>query len=88
MPIQKDKKEVNRKIESEGPICESADKLITYNYYPRRIEGGYVILTNVGAYGRSLSSNYNVRPLAAEIAINKKSYTVIRPRQKLKDLIK
>ncbi len=71
-----------------GPICESTDKFITYNNYPRLKEGGYVCFTNVGAYGRSLSSNYNVRPLAAEIAINKKSYTVIRPRQKLKDLIK
>ena len=71
-----------------GPICESTDKFITYNNYSRLKEGGYVCFTNVGAYGRSLSSNYNVRPLAAEIAINKKSYTVIRPRQKLKDLIK
>ena len=32
--------------------------------------------------------NYNVRPLVAEIAVNKKTYRIIRPRQKLKDLIK
>ena len=88
LPIQKDKKKFNKKIEFVGPICESTDKFITYNNYPKLKEGGYVCFTNVGAYGRSLSSNYNVRPLAAEIAINKKSYTVIRPRQKLKDLIK
>jgi len=88
LPIQKNRDKFEKKTEFVGPICESTDKFITYNNYSKMKEGEYVCFTNVGAYGRSLSSNYNVRPLAAEIAINKKSYTVIRPRQKLKDLIK
>jgi diaminopimelate decarboxylase len=88
LPIQKNRDKFDKKTEFVGPICESTDKFITYNNYSKMKEGEYVCFTNVGAYGRSLSSNYNVRPLSAEIAINKKTYTVIRPRQKLKDLIK
>ena len=88
LPIQKSKDKFNKKTEFVGPICESTDKFITYSNYSKLKEAEYVCFTNVGAYGRSLSSNYNIRPLAAEIAINKKTYTIIRPRQKLKDLIK
>ena len=88
LPLRKTSKKFNRKIEFVGPICESTDKFITYANYPKIKEGDYVCFTNAGAYGRSLSSNYNVRPLVAEIAVNKKTYRIIRPRQKLKDLIK
>lgn len=88
LPIHKIKNKFNKKIEFVGPICESTDKFITYPNYPKLKEGDFVCFTNVGAYGRSLSSNYNIRPLPAEIAINKNSYRVIRPRQKLQDLIK
>ena len=88
LPLRKTSKKFNRKIEFVGPICESTDKFITYANYSKIKEGNYVCFTNAGAYGRSLSSNYNVRPLVAEIAVNKKTYRIIRPRQKLKDLIK
>ena len=88
LPLRKTSKKFNRKIEFVGPICESTDKFITYANYSKIKEGDYVCFTNAGAYGRSLSSNYNVRPLVAEIAVNKKTYRIIRPRQKLKDLIK
>jgi len=41
----------------------------------------------VGAYGMSLASNYNVRPLPAEILVKKSSVQIIRNRQKLSDLV-
>lgn len=88
LPIQKSKGKFNKKVEFVGPICESTDKFMTYLNYYKLKEGDLVCFTNVGAYGRSLSSNYNIRPLIAEIAINKNSFKIIRPRQKLKDLIK
>ncbi len=88
LPIQKNKGKFNKKVEFVGPICESTDKFMTYLNYYKLKEGDLVCFTNVGAYGRSLSSNYNIRPLIAEIAINKNSFKIIRPRQKLKDLIK
>jgi diaminopimelate decarboxylase len=88
VPVQKIKSKFNKKIEFVGPICESTDKFLTYTNYPKLNQGDFVCFTNVGAYGRSLSSNYNIRPLPAEIAVYKNSYRVIRPRQKLQDLIK
>ena len=50
-------------------------------------ERDYVIICDVGAYGSSLSSNYNVRPKAVEILINRSEISVIKKRQKLEDLI-
>ena len=42
---------------------------------------------DVGAYGASLSSNYNTKPLIAELLVNKSMTKIIRKRQDLKDLI-
>jgi len=50
-------------------------------------EGDYVSLTNVGAYGMSLSSNYNTRPTIAEIMVNGSKHRVIRKRQSLENLV-
>ena len=88
IPIKKIKKKFNTKIEFVGPICESTDRFIQYKKYQQLKEGDFVCFTNVGAYGRSLSSTYNIRPLASEIMVNFNSYKIIRPRQKLRDLIK
>ena len=44
-------------------------------------------ITNVGAYGASLSSNYNTKPLIAEILVSKKSFKIIRRKQDLLKLI-
>ena len=44
-------------------------------------------ITNVGADGSSLSSNYNTRPLIAEILINKNKFKYIRKKQNLQNLI-
>ena len=50
-------------------------------------EKDFVVMCDVGAYGMSLSSNYNVRPKPAEILIKGSKINVIKKRQKLKDLI-
>ena len=44
-------------------------------------------LTNVGAYGMSLSSNYNTRPTIAEILVNGFQHKIIKKRQSLKNLV-
>ena len=44
-------------------------------------------LVNVGAYGMSLSSNYNTRPTIAEIMVNGSKHRVIRKRQSLENLV-
>ena len=50
-------------------------------------EGDCVAISDVGAYGMSLSSNYNTRPLLAEIMVSKSKYKLIRKRQSIQDLI-
>ena len=47
----------------------------------------YVIICDVGAYGSSLASNYNIRPKPAEILIKGSKIRIIKKRQKLKDII-
>jgi len=87
IPISKKLSRMNGKIEFVGPICESTCKFGVYKNYPKVNENEFVAITNVGAYGSSLSSNYNTRPLIAEILINKNKLRYIRKKQNLLKLI-
>ena len=87
IPSIKNKKNLNKIFEFVGPICESTDKFLTTNKFQKIKEGDALIICDSGAYGMSLSSNYNVRPLPAEILIKNSKIQVIRNRQKLGDLI-
>ena len=87
IPSIKNKKTLNKIFEFVGPICESTDKFLTTNKFQKLKEGDVLIICDSGAYGMSLSSNYNVRPLSAEILIKNSKIQVIRNRQKLSDLI-
>ena len=70
-----------------GPICESTDKFLTSKNFQKLREKDLIIICDVGAYGMSLSSNYNVRPKPIEILIKGSKINVIKKRQKLADLI-
>ena len=87
IPISKKSSKMKDKIEFVGPICESTCKFGVYKNYPKVNENDFVAITNVGAYGSSLSSNYNTRPLIAEILINKNKLRYIRKKQNLLKLI-
>ena len=87
IPISKRSSKIRGKIEFVGPICESTCKFGVYKNYQKLNENEFVAITNVGAYGSSLSSNYNTRPLIAEILINKNKYRYIRKKQNLLKLI-
>jgi len=87
IPISKKSSRMKGKIEFVGPICETTCKFGVYKNYPKINENEFVAITNVGAYGSSLSSNYNTRPLVAEILINKNKLRYIRKRQNLLKLI-
>ncbi len=52
-----------------GPICESGDKLGSDRLLPNCEEGDVLLIANVGAYGRVMSSNYNLRSPAIEIIV-------------------
>ena len=87
IPVLKSKKRINGDVEFVGPICESSDTFLKYKNFSSVSEGSLVAITNVGAYGSTLSSNYNTRPLAAEIIIKKGQIKVIRKRQKISEII-
>ncbi len=87
MPSLKSKK-ISKKIhEFVGPICESTDKFVTLKKFQILKENAIVAICDVGAYGMSLSSNYNVRPKPIELLINVSKIQAIKKRQKHKDLI-
>ena len=87
VPIVKTNKKSLEPIEFVGPICETSCKFIKYKKYQKINEGDFVAITNVGAYGSSLSSNYNTKPLIAEILTSKNSFRIIRKKQDLLKLI-
>ena len=87
IPIIKTSKKIKGVIEFVGPICESTCKFGKYKNYQKISENDFVAITNVGAYGASLSSNYNTRPLIAEILVNKNKFKFIRKKQNLLKLI-
>ncbi len=87
IPVSKNSSRMKGKIEFVGPICESTCKFGVYKNYQKINENEFVAITNVGAYGSSLSSNYNTRPLIAEILINKNKFRYIRKKQNLFRLI-
>ncbi|MDB9937128.1 diaminopimelate decarboxylase [Candidatus Pelagibacter sp.] len=80
--------QTSKKIyEFVGPICETTDKFTTLKQFQKLKEKDLVVMCDVGAYGMSLSSNYNIRPKPAEILIKGSKINVIKKRQKLEDLI-
>ncbi len=87
IPLIKEKKISNKTYDFVGPICETTDKFLSTNKFQKLNEKDLVIICDVGAYGSSLGSNYNVRPKPAEILIKGSKISVIKKRQKLKDLI-
>ncbi|MFA6561748.1 MAG: diaminopimelate decarboxylase [Verrucomicrobiia bacterium] len=69
-----------------GPICESGDYFAKNRKLAAVKEGDGLALLSAGAYGMVMASNYNSRPLAAEVLVNSNRYTVVRARQTVEDL--
>ncbi|MCL4546431.1 MAG: diaminopimelate decarboxylase [Deltaproteobacteria bacterium] len=75
------------KADVVGPICESADFLGKERTFHSVDEGDFLAVLSAGAYGFSMSSNYNSRPRAAEILVDGDKYYIIRKRETYEDLI-
>jgi len=79
---------VTEKVDIVGPICESGDFLAKERHLPALKEGEYIAAMSAGAYGFSMSSNYNSRRRAQEVLVIKNKVYVIRIRETYKDLIR
>ena len=87
LPLKKSKNIFRGNFQFVGPICESSDKFLSQKNFPNIKIGDYLALTDVGAYGMSLSSNYNTRPIIAEIMVKGSKYKTIRKRQSFENLV-
>ncbi len=76
-----------KKYDVVGPVCESADTFTKDRDMPEMKQGDFAVIRSAGAYGASMASNYNTRPLAAEVMTRDGKYAVIRPRQTYEDII-
>jgi diaminopimelate decarboxylase len=76
------------KVSLVGPICESGDFLAKDRLLPQTLPGEFLAVKSAGAYGFSMSSNYNSRGRAAEVLVERDSYKLIRERETYSDLIR
>jgi diaminopimelate decarboxylase len=76
------------KVDIVGPVCETGDCFLRDWPIALPEQGDLLVLWGAGAYGFAQSSNYNSRPRAAEILVNKKQFNVVRKRESRSDLIR
>jgi diaminopimelate decarboxylase len=74
------------KVDIVGPVCESGDFFALDREMPELHEGDLLAIMSAGAYGFVMASNYNSRPLPAEVLVRGDKIALIRRRQANKDL--
>lgn len=87
VPVKQPETDARIAVDVVGPICESGDFFCQNRELPDFQPGETIALMSAGAYGFAMASNYNSRPLPAEILVEGGTVTVIRKRQTLEDVI-
>ena len=87
LPYKKIKGKKIYNYEFVGPICESTDTFSNIKNFQKLNEKDFIVICDVGAYGTSLASNYNVRPKPMEILIRRNKVQVINKRENLSKLL-
>jgi diaminopimelate decarboxylase len=70
-----------------GPVCESSDIFLADAEFARLEPGALLSIMASGAYGAAMSSNYNSRPLLAEVLVSDDQFDLIRKPQKIEDVV-
>ena len=70
-----------------GPVCESGDTFARDRELPQCEPGDLLMIKATGAYGASMAFNFNSRPLAAEVLLDRGRYAVVRRRQSFEEMI-
>jgi diaminopimelate decarboxylase len=76
------------KIDIVGPVCESGDFFALDREIPQVCQGDLLAIMSAGAYGFTMASNYNSRPLPAEALVRGNNVSLIRKRQRWEDLVR
>jgi diaminopimelate decarboxylase len=87
LPVVHDGSAKSTTVDVVGPVCESGDFFARDREMPEVKEGDLVAILDTGAYGMSLSSNYNSRPRPAEVLVEGKHARLIRRRETIRDLV-
>jgi diaminopimelate decarboxylase len=88
VPVREGQDSAREAVDVVGPVCESADFFAQDRPLPEMKEGDLVALMSAGAYGFVMASNYNSRPLPAEALVQGESFSLIRRRQTMEDLVR
>jgi len=86
VPCRPDDKET-REYQVVGPICETGDTFAHNRRLPKMQAGDLLAIRNAGAYGASMASTYNTRPLVPEVLVEGNDFNVIRRRPSYDELI-
>jgi diaminopimelate decarboxylase len=87
IPVKQEKTK-KIKVDVVGPICESGDFLAKNRRLPPLQPGSLLAVMGAGAYGFSMSSNYNSRTRVPEVLVKGEEFFIIRQRETLQDLLK
>jgi diaminopimelate decarboxylase len=79
--------ELHRTYDVVGPVCETGDTFARGRHLPPLREGEFVAFRSAGAYGAVMASEYNTRPLVAEVLVQRDQFAVIRPRPSYEEVI-
>lgn len=88
IPLHKGASRSLERVDIVGPVCESGDFFAQDRKVPIVEPGEYLAVMSVGAYGMTMASNYNARPMPAEVLVEGKKASTVRRRQTWDDLIK
>jgi diaminopimelate decarboxylase len=88
VPVQKGTDEFTERTDVVGPICETGDYLAQDRELPAVKAGDVMAVMSAGAYGFSMASNYNTRPMPAEVLADGAEAHLVRERQTLEDLVR
>jgi diaminopimelate decarboxylase len=89
VPVQKGKVQgQSMKYDVVGPVCESSDCFASDRKLSQDLKSGDLLaILSAGAYGASMSSNYNTRPRPPEVLVRNGKFRLIRERESYEDLI-
>lgn len=86
--VAENSSETCEKVDIVGPICESGDFLGKDRLLPQVFKNDLLAVMGAGAYGFTMSSNYNARPRPAEVMVIRKDFYIIRKHETYRDLVK
>lgn len=87
LPLRRDTKRKMAVVDVVGPVCETGDFFARDRELPGLTAGDFLAVLDAGAYGMSLSSNYNSRARAAEVLVNGRTHWLIRRRETLREML-